>query len=198
MQRSILVSLRSLVTIPVLATSFTIAPLGDIMKMPSVRVLLTDENRTLAFAPADNKQQEFEEEAKKIDAYFGDKHLPFDHYGMTFVTEAEKNGLPWALLPAIAMRESTGGKFPCSKDPDNGFGWGSCRIKFASVEEAIATVARNLGGNNPNTAHHYADKDVDGILKAYNPPKVVPHYADQVKAIMKAIENYPISDSTNA
>ena len=48
-------------------------------------------------------------------------------------------------------------------------------------------MARNLGGNNPKTAKHYADKTTDQILKAYNPPSIVPHYAEQVISIMNEI-----------
>jgi hypothetical protein len=92
-------------------------------------------------------------------------------------------------LPAIAVRESTGGKFECKKVPNNPFGWNSCKVGFKSNGEAIETVARNLGGNNPKTAKHYDSKTTTQILRAYNPPSIVLRYAEQVVSIMNAIED---------
>lgn len=123
-------------------------------------------------------------EADAIDAYFAEHDMPLLGQGMKMVQEAELNGLDWRLLPAIAVRESSGGKNACKNNP---FGWGSCKINFNSVEEAIETVAMNLGGNNPKTARHYDNKTVKQILRAYNPPSIVLRYAEQVMAIMKSI-----------
>ena len=133
--------------------------------------------------------------AAAIDAYFAERDMPLEGTGMKMVEEAEANGLDWRLLPAIAVRESTGGKFECKKVPNNAFGWGSCKISFKSNEEAIEVVAKNLGGNNPNTARHYDDKTVIQILRAYNPPSIVPRYAEQVMAIMDVIGNEEMSST---
>lgn len=127
------------------------------------------------------------EKAEAIDAYFRENSMPLAGMGMKMVLEAEKNDLDWRLLPAIAVRESTGGKFACKKATFNSFGWGSCKIGFKSNEEAIETVARNLGGNNPKTEHHYDEKTTMQILRAYNPPSIVPRYAEQVISIMNDI-----------
>jgi len=125
--------------------------------------------------------------ALAIDDYFKVREMPLEGTGMKMVLEAEKNDLDWRLLPAIAVRESTGGKNACIKVKNNSFGWGSCKIGFDSNEKAIETVAKNLGGNNPNTAYHYDEKTTKQILRAYNPPSVVPMYAEQVISIMNAI-----------
>ena len=45
----------------------------------------------------------------------------------------------------------------------------------------------SLGGNNPNTSRHYDNKNVREILRSYNPPHIVPRYAEQVISIMNAI-----------
>jgi len=145
-------------------------------------------NRTLAL----NKALALEVEVKKakaeaIDAYFAERKMPLAGTGLTMVEEAEKNGLDWRLLAAIAVRESTGGRNACKRVANNPFGWGSCKIGFESNEKAIETVAKNLGGNNPNTAYHYDDKETKEILQAYNPPSIVPRYAEQVMAIMDVI-----------
>lgn len=125
--------------------------------------------------------------AEAIDTYFEERGMPLAGTGMKMVEEAEKNGIDWRLLPAIAVRESTGGKFACKKVTFSPFGWGSCKINFKSNDHAIETVAKNLGGNNPNTAHHYDAKSTLEILNAYNPPSIVPKYAAQVMAIMDKI-----------
>jgi len=127
------------------------------------------------------------QKADFIDAYFAEHDMPLEGTGMKMVEEAEKNGLDWRLLPAIAIRESTGGKNDCKKASNNAFGWGSCKISFKSNEQAIEVVAKNLGGNNPNTAKHYNNKTNKQILQAYNPPSVIPNYAQQVLSIMKNI-----------
>ncbi len=125
--------------------------------------------------------------AEAIDAYFRDRDMPLAGTGKIMVEEAEKNGLDWRLIAAISVRESTGGKFACKKVTNSFLGWGSCKINFKSKEEAIATVARNLGGNNPKTAYHYDEKTTVQILRAYNPPSIVPRYAEQVISIMDKI-----------
>jgi hypothetical protein len=125
--------------------------------------------------------------AQAIDAYFKERNMPLAGKGEKMVVEAEKNGLDWRLVAAIAVRESTGGRHACQRVPNNPFGWGSCRIGFESNDHAIEVIAKNLGGNNPKTAYHYENKDVKGILQAYNPPSIVPKYAEQVISIMDTI-----------
>lgn len=185
---------QSLVFIPALTMSFT---------MPGVNNLETSQNLLVkkvnieakglvtlnkaADPEAGPSSQVLKARAEAIDAYFAKRGMPLQGMGEKMVEEALKNDLDWRLLPAIAVRESTGGKFECKKVPNNPFGWGSCKIGFKSNEQAIETIARNLGGNNPNTARHYDEKTVIEILRAYNPPSIVPKYAEQVMAIMDVI-----------
>jgi hypothetical protein len=56
----------------------------------------------------------------------------------------------------------------------------------------------NLGGNNPNTAKHYDEKTTKQILRAYNPPSIVPRYAEQVISIMNAIGDENLTIETEA
>ncbi len=123
------------------------------------------------------------ERADKIDAYFAKRGMPLEGYGAKMVAEAKKNNLDWRLLPAIAIKESTGGKFACVKNP---FGWGSCKIKFDNWNEAIEVVARNLGGNNPNTARYYKNKTTTEKLSRYN--SVIPSYNKEILEFMGLIE----------
>ncbi|OGI64808.1 hypothetical protein A3H53_01400 [Candidatus Nomurabacteria bacterium RIFCSPLOWO2_02_FULL_40_10] len=125
--------------------------------------------------------------ADAIDSYFKKYNMPLYGMGMKMVLEAEKNGLDWRLLAAITVRESTGGKFACKTVGYNAFGWGSCKIGFSSNEEAIERIALHLGGNHPKTEKYYSNKTTIGILHSYNPPSIVPRYAEQVISIMNAI-----------
>lgn len=136
---------------------------------------------------ADREAKILKLKADAIDNYFEEHDMPLAGTGRKMVQEAEKNGLDWRLVAAIAVRESTGGINDCIKVDNNPFGWGSCRIGFKTLNDAIETVARNLGGNNPDTAHHYSGKNTKQILQKYNPPSVVPRYAEQVLSIMKDI-----------
>ena len=146
----------------------------------------------------DTEAQILEIKADAIDSYFEEHDMPLVGTGRKMVEEAEKNNLDWRLLPAIAVRESTGGKFKCKKVEHSFFGWGSCKIGFNSNDEAIEVVAKNLGGNNPNTAKHYQGKTTEEILKKYNPPSIVSRYSHQVISIMNSIgEKEIILDSQN-
>lgn len=195
---------NSLVLMPVMTMSFSLSSIGGIHNTEiSQNVLVKKVNiesprtsETLAINPADApkvdlqadlKAQSLKAQAKAIDAYFALHDMPLEGMGMKMAEEADKNGIDWRLLPAITVRESTGGKSDCKKVKNNPFGWGSCKIGFNSLNEAIETVALNLGGNNPNTASHYDNKTTKQILRAYNPPSIVPKYAEQVIVIMNNI-----------
>ena len=184
--------MQSLVFLPIMAG---MAPAGTLsstgvlssQSVPQV-VVLAQENQLqeTKFKPAP-VDPVLEAEAEAIDAYFAARNMPLAGLGMKMAIEAENNDLDWRLLPAIAVRESTGGKNDCNNVKNNPFGWASCKVGFKSLDEAVETVALNLGGNNPNTSKHYDNKTTTQILHAYNPPSIVPRYAEQVLAIMKAI-----------
>lgn len=147
-------------------------------------------NAILAFNQSKEEEVKIkiqEAKANAVDLYFKERNMPLLGYGKKMIEEAEKNNIDWRLLPAISVIESTGGKNKCKKVKNNPFGWGSCKIGFDSMEEAIEIVSKNLGGNNPNTKHYYANKNTEEILKAYNPPSVVPNYSNKVFKVMNII-----------
>jgi hypothetical protein len=134
-----------------------------------------------------------DDRAENIDAYFAKNNLPLAGHGETFVKVADKYDLDYRLLPAIAMRESTGGKNPCPYGNDaNVFGWHSCKTKFSSYEESIDKVGAHLAGEIKSTKHYYGDKTVWKKLRTYN--SVIKPYPDQVIAIMNKIETGPIDE----
>lgn len=132
-----------------------------------------------------SKEDIRKEHAAAINKYFSDHNTPLYGKGLQFVLVAEKYGLDWRLLPAIAMRESTGGLHDCGNNP---FGWGSCKLRnFKSYDEAIETVGKHLGGAAASTSRYYAGKDTVEKLYAYN-DAVEPGYTKTVLAIMDDIE----------
>jgi len=194
---------QSLVLLPVMTMSFSLSGIHNIGTSQNVLVqkVNIEANGILALNQAVDPKaglnaQILKAQAETIDAYFAGHDMPLVGMGMKMAEEADLNNIDWRLLPAIAVRESTGGKNACDKVKNNSFGWGSCKIGFNSEAEAIETVARNLGGNNPNTAHHYDNKTIKQILRAYNPPYIVPRYAEQVMSIMKSIGDAEIIPNT--
>lgn len=137
--------------------------------------------------------------AEKIDNFFASKgNLPLTGQGIVFVRMADKYGLDWRIVASIAFAESTGGKFACSKDEHNVFGWGSCRgQKFDSYKHAIETVTLNLAGHNPNTQRYYKGKTLAQIIDMYNPPHVRADYNSIIKSTMNKISKMEISETSN-
>lgn len=176
---------QSFIAIPlVLATSMsTTVQFPDITSdAPAVEMVVPN----LSY---DELPEVIEARALAIDTYYKERNMPLEGYGKKMVEEALKNDIDWRLLPAISVRESTGGKHACKRVKNSNFGFGSCKINFESVDKEIEIVARNLGGNNPRTAYHYDNKTTKQILQAYNPPSVIPQYAQQVMKIMDRIDD---------
>jgi hypothetical protein len=198
---------RSFIIVPLVATTLsmsaftasvnnTIAP--TISSDQQSVSLTADAQPASAVTDATLLQEKESGEAAQIDAYFKANGMPLAGYGMEMVTEADAHGIDWRLIPAIAVRESTGGLHECKSVTYSPFGFGSCKINFSSYNAAIESLATNLGGDNPNTANHYEGKDTDAILKTYN--SVIPGYNLQVERIMTTIGNtqVPAPVSTTA
>lgn len=134
------------------------------------------------FGDISTEEKERTRKAIIIDEYFHDRNMPMEGLGYKLVEESEKNNLDWRLLPALAIRESSGGKYACDNNP---FGWASCKVDFDNINEAIETVAWNLGGQNPRTRQYY-EGDIHSKLHNYN-GSVVKGYEGQIKRIMKRI-----------
>ena len=192
--------MESFVLLPIMTVSM---PIGNVTKdnyvtptqvPPTVlsQKLNIEANGLFAFNQVmDQKAKDLKSKADAIDTFFKEHNMPLEGTGMKMVVEADKNGLDWRLLPAISIIESTGGRHACKKATHSFFGWGSCKINFESDEQAIEVVAMNLGGNNPDTDHHYAGKTTKEILQKYNPPSIVPKYAEKVMKVMDEIGKNP-------
>lgn len=125
-------------------------------------------------------------ETEKIRQYMIDRSMPLADNAADFVNVAYKYGLDYNLLPAIAIRESSGGKNMefCEYNP---FGWASCRVGFKDYKESIETVAKNLSGANKKTSYYYAGKTNKEKLYNYN-GTVITGYENEVMNIMNKID----------
>jgi hypothetical protein len=206
--KNIIQFLGSIILMPMVTTSIPVVnPTANTMNNASPQVVLIqkqniDLKSLLSYNQAIDpeiakKQAKLDKQGEAIDAYFGKRGMPLEGLGRKMAEEADKYELDWRLIPAIAVRESTGGKFDCNKVDHNPFGWGSCRIGFKSAHDGIETIARNISGNNPKTAKYYGNKNVKQILQAYNPPSIVPKYADQVISIMNAFGDENLGEDVN-
>ncbi len=188
-RKQIIQYLRSFVLIPAIATSISGGTITNSIALAPVSQI---QQNIETLDPAALKKTAQEQQAKKIEAYFLDRGMPLAPKAMKMVLEADKNGLDWTVIAAIAVRESTGGKFACKnpKAPNNAFGYGSCKFGFKSTDEAIEKVARTISGNSPATAHHYQG-DLREVLEVYN-GRAVASYADDVMSIMDKMKNYEV------
>lgn len=134
--------------------------------------------------------------AEKIDAYFAQWDLPLAGHGKGMIEAADKYGIDWRLLPALAMLETTGGKNLCGDGTNqNAFGFGSCQIHFSTFEASFEAVAKTISGNGKNTSHLYKGKSVEGILEVYNPPNtpgMTVGYHKKALRVMSEIENMQV------
>ena len=133
------------------------------------------------------------EKIEKIRKYMSDRDMPLADNAEDFVLAANRYGLDYRLLPAIAVMESSGGKkmTGCTYNP---FGWGSCRKGFSykNYKESIYDVASHMGGARDSTSKWYsASKDIKDKLKLYN--SVNPTYYNNVILTMNNIDNQKVS-----
>lgn len=181
-KKDIINYLQSIIAIPMLAIAMPLSGITSNINLTGVNSTITQENSVIT------PQEEVlrKEKALKIDNLLTSYKSPLAGYGMKFVTEAEKHGIDWRLLVAISGRESTFGIHSCKRVTNSFLGYGSCKINFKSVDDAIERVSASLGGNDPATDHHYADKTTLQILRKYN--SVIPNYPNEVVKIMKMID----------
>jgi hypothetical protein len=74
------------------------------------------------------------------------------------------------------MIETAGGK---GTRNNNMFGWANAQVRFRNSREGIYRVASRL-----KTSKLYKNKDLDGILRTYNPH---PSYRNRVKYVMRQL-----------
>lgn len=88
-------------------------------------------------------------------------------YAHLIIETSDKYAIDYRLIPAIAMRESTGGN-AVDEASHNAWGWENGRTYFDSWEQAIEIVAKTL-------KYQYIDKGLvtpEQIMAVYAPPQI--------------------------
>jgi hypothetical protein len=179
--------LQSFVAVPLLAVSMPLAGVASTPTISPNTAVLSSHTTVVADAITTQQAQTDAQHAQILDEYLTAHDSPLAGHGARFVAEAEKNGIDWRLLVAIAGRESSFGKHPCKSVKNSFLGYGSCKMGFSSVDDAIEYVSASLGGNNENTARQYDGKTTLQILRNYN--HVITNYPQEVARIMKSIDD---------
>ncbi len=126
----------------------------------------------------------FDKRAKILSDYFSSHNSPLKHQAQDFVDAADKYGVDWKLVPAIAGVESTFGQYNAT--PYNAWGWGvygSSAIYFKSWKDGIFTVTEGLKKN-------YIDQ---GLTDPYSMNRVYatsPSWGWKVAYFIKDLENF--------
>ncbi len=112
----------------------------------------------------------------RLRAFLARRGYPVCELAEDFIAAAERHQLDWRLLPAISIVESSGGKYYIN---NNIFGWDVHNTHFTSVRDGIHYVASRLAASDL-----YKDKDLDAILRTYNPCEI---YPGRIKRLMRAM-----------
>ena len=120
--------------------------------------------------------------AAKLVRFEESSHFTFPLYAENFIQEADRNDIPWQLLPCIERQESGGGRRYIA-GTHNPFGWASGAVAFESEQAGIAEVSRQLG-----SGRHYAGRSIDGKIESYNGH---PEYRRSITNCIAAINNQP-------
>jgi hypothetical protein len=109
-------------------------------------------------------------------------HFVYPLYAQKFIQEADRNEIPYALLPCIERQESGGGRH-YTAGTFNPFGWHSDAVAFESVPAGIDFVSYQLGHG-----YRYAGKSLTARLAAYNPR---PAYGAAIESCITTVINEP-------
>ena len=108
--------------------------------------------------------------------FFSEMQSPGQDLSEDFLWAADRHDLDWRLLPSISVVESGGG---LDARNNNLFGWDGGRAAFPSVRASIHNIAYRLANSKL-----YRNKDLDDLLRTYNPNA---NYPTVVKSVMRRI-----------
>ncbi len=132
---------------------------------------------------------ETEDARPELIANFLERHqspmTPYDYYGQQLVEIADRHGLDFRLLPAIAMQESNLCRVTNPQAPHNCLGFGihsRGTLDFASYEAGFERAARELKQN-------YIDQGLDtvSLIESKYTPSSNGSWADSVNQWMAEI-----------
>jgi hypothetical protein len=110
--------------------------------------------------------------AKKIEGVFKAYNCPMIGTGEYIVEQADKNGIPYWIVPSIAFQESLCGKHTPEKngvESYNAWGWavyGNSSKAFKNYEHGIKVVSEYMG----NRFYKRGITETCDIMKIYTPP----------------------------
>lgn len=107
------------------------------------------------------KQPSLDIRALKLEAFFIKHKCPQPYYTNDYLSSADKYNIPFILLPAISVAESSCGRH---QRYNNWWGYWSDSKGFSSVSEGVDYVSSQLANGR-----YYKGKTLDQILRAYNP-----------------------------
>ena len=118
--------------------------------------------------------------AKALENVFERNNSPLVPFASTYISIADKYGIDWRLLPAIAGLESSFGKRQMPNS-HNSYGWGGGYIYFDSYEQGIEIVIASL-------KKRYYDRGADTVYKIAPIYAESPTWAPRVTIFMNQIE----------
>lgn len=122
----------------------------------------------------------------KLKTYLKNQNSPLSSHADNLIKTADKYGLRYSFLPAIAGRESTFCRF-IPQNSFNCYGWGPS-IKFQNWEDGIEKVALGL---KENYIQKWSKDTVDEIAPIYASS---PTWASGIKNFISQIENTQIPE----
>jgi len=126
--------------------------------------------------PATASEYRNDPRLEQLKRFFEAGDCPAQHFSEEFLRAADRHHLDWRLLPSISLVESGGGR---DARNNNLFGWDGGKAIFTSARAGIHQVASRL-----ENSRIYRDKDVNEILRLYNPNA---NYSQVVKSVMRRI-----------
>ena len=108
--------------------------------------------------------------------FFQASDCPAQDFPEEFLRASDRHKLDWRLLPSLSVVESGGGR---AARNNNLFGWDNGKAIFTSARAGIHDVAYHLANSKL-----YRDKDLDHMLRMYNPDV---NYPGVVKSVMRRI-----------
>lgn len=126
---------------------------------------------------------------KKVEKFLTRYNSPLTPYAAVFVASADKYGIDWRLVPAIAGVESTFGKHIPPRSY-NAYGWNGGKYRFQSWEHSIDYVSRALGEKYYARGLNTPSK----IGRVYAPPSTT--WSGNVTKFINQLEKTTIEEET--
>lgn len=132
-----------------------------------------------------------DERIDQLRAYLTLHNSPLSDEAPHFISEADRLGLDWKLVAAIAGAESTFGKHVPSGSY-NGWGWGiptgaQSGIAFKSWKQGITTVSEGL-------KYRYVNRGAVSVEQIGRIYAASPRWAGNVRFFLNQIESFTPSD----